>query len=92
MAAEAQPEERDRHQVQPNHAEIERMQANRHCLSIAARRIEKDLTPIYTGEHRLETVLVFINKNVSIRFRSIQSVLIGAKSFVCERVAYDCLR
>ena len=34
---EAQSEERNRHQVQPNHAEIERMQANRHCLSIAIR-------------------------------------------------------
>ncbi len=54
MAAEAQPEERDCHQVQPNHAEIDNMQANRHCLSIAARRIRKGITPISTDRHRLK--------------------------------------
>jgi hypothetical protein len=61
MAAEAQPEERDGHQVQPNHAEIDDMQPCRHCLSIAARRIEKDLTPICTGERRSKKFLLFKN-------------------------------
>ena len=37
LAREPQPEQRDRHQVQPNHAEIDRMQPHRHCLSIATR-------------------------------------------------------